>query len=77
MAPSLAAPPRSSLLLAQPWSMPPPMLGPDTRFERIESGWWDGNDVRRDYTVLDINGGRAWVYREMGSGQWYLQGWFS
>jgi protein ImuB len=76
-APNLVARPRPSLLLAEPWAMPPPVLAPDATFERIESGWWDGHDVKRDYTVLDINGGRAWVYREIGSGQWYLQGWFS
>ena len=69
--------PRPSLLVAEPWAMPPPTLAPDAVFERIESGWWDGGDVRRDYTVLDINGGRAWVYREVESGLWYLQGWFS
>lgn len=76
-APHFSTPPRPALLLAEPWHMPPPALPPDTTFERIESGWWDGADVRRDYTVLDINGGRAWVYREVTSGLWYLQGWFS
>nr|WP_293244647.1 DNA polymerase Y family protein [Panacagrimonas sp.] len=74
---SLVTQPRPSLLMTEPWAMPPPVLPPDAAFERIESGWWDGGDVHRDYTVLDINGGRAWVYREIGSGQWYLHGWFS
>lgn len=74
---SLVTPPRPSLLMPEPWTMPPPVLPPDAPFERVESGWWDGEDVRRDYTVLEINGGRAWVYREIGSGQWYLHGWFS
>jgi protein ImuB len=68
---------RPSLLMPEPWAMPPPVLSPDATFERIESGWWDGGDVHRDYTVLDINGSRAWVYREIGSGRWFLQGWFS
>ena len=33
--------------------------------ERIESGWWDGHDVRRDYYVARTAGGvRLWVFRE-------------
>lgn len=73
----LDTPPRPSLLMAEPWTMPPPVLPPDATFERIESGWWDGADIHRDYTVLDINGGRGWVYREIGTGRWFLHGWFS
>ena len=47
--------------------------------ERIESGWWDGNDVGRDYFVAeDSNGTRCWVFREHGgNASWYLQGLFS
>ena len=46
--------------------------------ERIESGWWDGNDVRRDYFVAeDRQGARLWVFRERGgNGKWYLHGIF-
>ena len=46
--------------------------------ERIESGWWDGADVRRDYYVAgDTRGARFWVYRECGGAQkWYLHGIF-
>ncbi len=46
--------------------------------ERIESGWWDGEDVARDYFVArDGRGARLWVYREAGaSGGWYLHGFF-
>ena len=68
---------RPGFLLKTPWPMPPPALSPGTVFERIETGWWDGQDVQRDYTTLDINGGRAWAYREIQSGQWFLQGWWS
>ncbi|THD00554.1 hypothetical protein B1810_24355 [Panacagrimonas perspica] len=75
--PAFSGPLRPSLLCAEPWTMPPPALPAGTAFERIESGWWDGDDQRRDYTILDINGGRAWVYREVGSDKWYLHGWFS
>jgi protein ImuB len=51
-------------------------LEPDC--ERIESGWWDGADVRRDYFVArDIAGARWWVYRELSAeGQWWVQGAF-
>ena len=46
-------------------------------FERIESGWWDGEDVRRDYHVArDASGGRYWVYREHGTREWFLHGIF-
>ncbi|HZO02745.1 MAG TPA: DNA polymerase Y family protein [Burkholderiales bacterium] len=48
--------------------------------ERIESGWWDGDDARRDYFVARLpNGALAWVYREegLGSPNWYLHGLFA
>ena len=36
--------------------------------ERIESGWWDGDDARRDYFVARLpNGALAWVFREAGA----------
>ncbi|MBV9344780.1 MAG: DNA polymerase Y family protein [Gammaproteobacteria bacterium] len=46
--------------------------------ERIESGWWDGEDVVRDYyTALDVRGARLWVYRERRAPHgWFLQGIF-
>lgn len=50
--------------------------------ERIESGWWDGNDVARDYFIAqDPSEALLWIYRErrapeQGSG-WFLQGVFA
>lgn len=45
--------------------------------ERIESGWWDGGDVRRDYLRVRLPSGRqAWVYRTLGDDTLWLQGWF-
>lgn len=46
--------------------------------ERIESGWWDGGDVRRDYYLLQTAcGRRAWAYQAVGEGdRLMLQGWF-
>lgn len=48
--------------------------------ERVESGWWDGGDVRRDYYVVDTgNGQRAWAFRPVGSADapLLLHGWFA
>jgi protein ImuB len=47
--------------------------------ERIESGWWDGNDVARDYFVARMqNEALVWIYRERrGEGGWYLHGVFA
>jgi protein ImuB len=46
--------------------------------ERIESGWWDGRDVVRDYWVMrDVTGVRLWVFRERDRrGRWFLHGVF-
>jgi len=46
--------------------------------ERIESGWWDGHDCRRDYFVVrDCHGSTLWAYREYKPEPgWYLQGLF-
>lgn len=45
--------------------------------ERIETGWWDGGDVRRDYaTVCAADGSRWWVYRDRSTARWYLHGLF-
>ena len=46
--------------------------------ERIESGWWDSRDVRRDYYVAMGRGGvRLWIYRERDpGGGWWLHGVF-
>ena len=45
---------------------------------RIESGWWDGYDIARDYFVaLSRAGERLWVFRDRRSGRWFLHGLFS
>ena len=45
--------------------------------ERIESGWWDGGEVRRDYYVArSERGARLWVFRERGTRAWFLHGVF-
>ena len=62
-------------LEAQPWVL---RDGP----ERIESGWWDGADVRRDYFVAENpRGERVWIYRDhrygIDDGEWFLHGLFA
>jgi protein ImuB len=43
--------------------------------ERIESGWWDGHDICRDYYMAaTVRGLRVWIYRERKTKQWYLHG---
>jgi protein ImuB len=45
--------------------------------ERIETGWWDGFDVARDYFVAHSPAGeRLWVFRDRRGGGWYLHGLF-
>jgi protein ImuB len=46
--------------------------------ERIETGWWDGFEVARDYFVATTaKGERLWIYRELrGSRGWFLHGLF-
>jgi protein ImuB len=46
--------------------------------ERIETGWWDGRDCRRDYFVVrDAGGSTLWAYREYKPQPgWYLHGVF-
>jgi len=47
--------------------------------ERVESGWWDGQDTRRDYYVVRTGAGVLWwVYRDLGrGGAWFRHGIFS
>ncbi len=46
--------------------------------ERIEGGWWDGQDVARDYYVAESEAGeRLWVYRDRRPPHgWFLHGLF-
>ncbi|KRD77232.1 DNA polymerase Y family protein [Lysobacter sp. Root983] len=74
-----ARPPRPLWLLPQPV----PLRDPQPRIlsgpERLESGWWDGADARRDYYVLETGQGqRAWAYAAPGEREgWMLHGWFA
>jgi len=74
-----ARPPRPLWLLAQPEPLrdrePRIISGP----ERLESGWWDGEDVRRDYYVLETTQGqRVWAFVAAGERSgWMVHGWFA
>jgi protein ImuB len=83
---ALDEPPHCTALAHRPaWLLPQPrrcaienyeiLAGP----ERIESGWWDGRDCRRDYFIVrDIHGSMLWAYREYKPRRgWYLHGIFA
>ena len=60
----------------------PALNGPLTLLsgsERIESGWWDGFDIARDYFIAASGeGAKYWIYRErQGDLSWYLHGVFA
>lgn len=45
--------------------------------ERIESGWWDGDEYCRDYyTAVSPRNGQLWIFREIRKDQWFLHGYF-
>lgn len=46
--------------------------------ERIESGWFDGNDICRDYYVARTAGNaRLWIFHDRRARRWYLHGYFA
>jgi protein ImuB len=47
--------------------------------ERIESGWWDGQDIARDYYVArTADGARWWIFRECSPARrWFVHGCFA
>lgn len=45
--------------------------------ERVETGWWRGRSVRRDYYRVETRSGqRFWLYRRLEDGRWFLHGTF-
>jgi protein ImuB len=50
--------------------------------ERLESGWWDGDEIQRDYyRVSGAAGEQQWVYRDhcrgLDDGNWFVHGLFA
>jgi protein ImuB len=78
-APAAATLPRPGWLLTRPIPLrerdPERLAGP----ERIESGWWDDGDVRRDYYIVRTRQGqRAWVFAPADAPDaLMLHGWFA
>ena len=67
------------------WILPEPLPLAEFRYEyalqkepeRIESGWWDNQDIRRDYyAVTTVSGERLWVYQDCMTHEWHLHGVF-
>ena len=71
--------PRPGWLLAEPQPLREGSVQIISGPERIESGWWDGGDVRRDYYRVETRAGqRGWAFRPVGGdGPLLLQGWFA
>jgi len=45
--------------------------------ERIETGWWRGRPVRRDYYRVETDAGlRHWLFRRLADGHWFWHGEF-
>lgn len=59
----------------------PQLRGPLTILngpERIETGWWDEKDVKRDYFLaLTQDQSQVWIYKDKKKQQWFLHGIFS
>lgn len=72
-------PPRPCWLLPRPVPLREPRPRIVSGPERLESGWWDGADARRDYYIIETSQGqRAWAFAPTGEqGGWMLQGWFA
>ncbi len=84
-APAAVEVPRPVWLLAEPEPVSAPLADASNRGafvlergpERIESGWWDGRDVARDYYVARRGGARCWIFQERRTRHWYLHGVFA
>lgn len=70
-----SSPERPLWLLERPEPVRPGSFQVLSGPERIESGWWDDGDLRRDYYVArDAAGRRCWLFRDRGG--WFLHGLF-
>jgi protein ImuB len=75
----LDRPPRPTWLLRRPVPLNDPGLTIVEGPERLETGWWDGADARRDYYILRTSFGQhAWAFAPVGEqGNWMVHGWFA
>lgn len=86
-APARGAPPPptgTSAGLRPLWLLPAPRPISAPRYtllgaaERIETGWWDGMPVRRDYYLArDVDNVLCWIFESLDApGQWFVHGYF-
>ncbi len=77
-APSPEQRPRPAWLLDHPCPCRREDLHLEEGPERIEAGWWDGQDCRRDYWIArDRSGRRLWIFREHKPRDgWFIHGMF-
>jgi len=73
-----ATPPRPNWLLNTPRPCQADQLRLEEGPERIETGWWDGQDCRRDYWVArDQQQRKLWVFHEQKPRTgWFIHGIF-
>src|SRR3546814_10171300 len=65
--PAPPRPPRPAWLLARPIPLRDPCPRIVSGPERLESGWWDGDDARPDSYVIETSQGqRAWAFAPVG-----------
>ena len=78
-------PPASTSAGLRPlWLLPAPRPISAPRYtllgaaERIETGWWDGMPVRRDYYLArDADEVLCWIFESLDApGQWFVHGYF-
>lgn len=76
----LPLPPRPLWLLPQPLKLVRATFTLLANAERLESGWWSGEDMRREYYQgISSFGQRYWLFRDLKARQeqWYLHGLFA
>jgi len=70
--------PRPLWLLPEPRAVSPARLSLIGEAERIETGWWDGRAVRRDYYLAhDEHHALCWVFHALDAPEnWFVHGYF-
>lgn len=70
--------PRPLWLLPEPRPVSPARLSLIGEAERIETGWWDGRAVRRDYYLAhDEHHALCWVFHALDAPEnWFVHGYF-
>ena len=67
---------RPTWLLPEPQPLPADTIELIAGPERIASGWWDSDKVKRDYFIARLSEtSLAWIFRQP-DGRWFIHGWF-